>query len=68
MKLFYDRMAQMFTLETEEEAKFLGPITQTMLTLQKEFELTESQARDAVVRAVMNDGFGIDIANVKATS
>jgi hypothetical protein len=65
MKLFYDTMAKMFSLVKDDEVIFLGPMTHSLLRLQHEFELTQSQAREALLRAMFNNGDSVCIDNVK---
>ena len=67
MYLFYDRLSKMFSLQTEEEVLFLGPITHAQLKL-KEYGCTASQAREAVLRAVFNMGDAVELDNVKRTA
>jgi hypothetical protein len=65
MKLFYDRLVKMFTLLQDEVVIFLGPMTHSLLRLEHEFGLTNSQAREAVLRAMFNMGDSVCIDNVK---
>jgi hypothetical protein len=55
----------MYSLDDGEEAVFLGPITHALLVLQKTYDLTQSQANEAVLRAFGNGGAPVDIDNVK---
>lgn len=68
MYLYYDRVAKMFTFETDEGSEFLGPMTQTLSVLRTKYKLTDSQAREATLRAVFNMGDAVDIDNVKRMS
>ncbi len=63
MNLLYDRVAGMFSLETDEGVEFLGPFTQSMLKL-KEIGFTASQAREAVLEAFMSGGAPIPMEQI----
>jgi len=65
MFLYYDRISQVFTLETEEEVVFLGPITHAQVKLRNEYGLTASQAREAVLQAIFNMGMEVDLDAIK---
>ena len=65
MNLYYDRISKMFTLETEDEVIFLGPLTHTLVLLRKKYELSADEAREGTLRAIFNAGFPVDIDNVK---
>jgi hypothetical protein len=65
MYLYYDRVSKIYSLDTGEDAVFLGPITHALLVLQREYNLTQSQANEAVLRAFGNGGAPVDIDNVK---
>jgi hypothetical protein len=65
MKLYYDRLSKMFSLLKDKEVIFLGPMTHSLLRLQHEFDLTNSQAREALLRAFSNMGDYVCIDNVK---
>ena len=61
MFLYYDRVAKMFTLDLEEDVVFLGPFTQALLDLKKNYDLTEPQARAAVLQAYSSAGDGVSL-------
>jgi len=62
MYLYYDRVSKMFTLDAGDDGViFLGPMTQSMVML-RHYNLTESQAREAVLQAVFNMGAAVDLA------
>lgn len=65
MNLYFDRLSQMCTLETLDEAIFLGPPTQSILKLKTEYGLTSGQASKAVVQAVYNGGYAVDLDMIK---
>lgn len=68
MQLYYDRVSKMFTLHTEDEDEpvvFLGPITNALVNLKHSYDLTDSQAREAVLQAVFNMGDSVDLDNIK---
>ena len=65
MFLYYDRVSDMLTLETEEEVVFLGPLTHALVRLRKEYDLTDSQAREAVLQSVFNQGAAVDLDIIK---
>ena len=65
MYLYYDRMAKMYTLETDDDVEFLGPMAQTMLILKKKYDMTFDQARGAAVTAYSNAGAPVDIEFMK---
>jgi len=66
MFLYYDRVSKMFTLDRGDEGVvFLGPITNTMVNLKRQYGLTDSQAREAVLQAVFNMGDSVNIDTVK---
>jgi hypothetical protein len=65
MYLYYDRVSKMYTLDDGDDVVFLGPITHSLQVLQHKYELTESQATEAVLRAFGNLGAAVDIDNVK---
>jgi len=63
--LYYDRLSDMLTLESDERGvEFLGPMTHALLKLQ-EYGYTPSQAREAVLRARFNMGQAVEMDNVK---
>lgn len=64
MKLYYDRLSRMFSLDMLDSVAFLGGITHALLKL-KEFGLTDSQAREATLQAVFNMGGPVDIDMIK---
>ena len=65
MYLYYDRVSKMFTLDLGDEGvQFLGPITNALVTLKK-YDLTDSQAREAVLQAVMNMGDSVDLGTIR---
>ncbi len=63
MDLYYDRVAGMFSLDTDEGVIFLGPFTHAMLKL-KEIGFTMSQAREAILEAFMSGGAPIPLDRV----
>jgi hypothetical protein len=68
MKLYYNSTGwpKTFTLVTvDDEVIDLGQMTPAMLKLQHEYELTESQAREAVLRAINCRGAPVCLDNVK---
>lgn len=67
MKLYYDSAGwpKYFMLVKEGEVIKLGQMTETMLKLQHEYGLTESQAREAVLRAINCRGAEVCLDNVK---
>jgi len=64
MQLYYDNISKMFTLDTPDDVIFLGPIDYTMLKLKHDYDLTISQAREAVLRAIFNNGDAVSLQNV----
>ena len=66
MRLYYDRVSKMFTLDLgdNEGVAFLGPITNTLVSLKK-YGLTDSQAREATLQAVFNMGDSVDLEIIK---
>ena len=68
MHLYYDRVSKMFTLDTEEDVEFLGPITNALVVLRHKFELTPSQAREATLQAFFNGGDAVCLDDVKRIS
>lgn len=64
MHLYYDPISKMFTLDDDGDVKFLGPITQAMLTLRHEYEIPVEHAREAVLQAFFNGGDGISVDNI----
>jgi hypothetical protein len=65
MNLYHDRISGSFTLETEDEVLFLGPMTFALKKLKKDYGLTDSQAREAVLRAYALRGDAVDLDIVK---
>lgn len=65
MLLYYDRMANIVTLRTEDKTVFLGPLTHAIVSLQFDYGLTTSQAREAILCAVFNQGAEVDLDFVK---
>lgn len=66
MFLYYDRVSKVFTLDrVDEGAVFLGPITNALVMLKRQYGLTDSQAREAVLQAVFNMGDSVNIDTVK---
>jgi len=65
MNLYYDRISKMFTLEVDDGADFLGPMTHALVKLRKDYDLTPSQAREALLRAVFNNGDAVPVEDVK---
>jgi len=67
MKLYYNcnNYPKKFTLLKEGEVIDLGEATPAMLKLQHEYNLTESQAREAVLRAINCRGAPVCLDNVK---
>lgn len=67
MKLYYNSTGwpKTFTLVKDEEVIDLGQMTPAMLKLQHEYDLTESQAREAVLRAINCRGAPVCLDNVK---
>jgi hypothetical protein len=65
MNLYYDRVSAMFSLDTGEDVIFLGPTTHAMLALKRKLNLTDSQARQAVIQAVFNMGDAVNLDIVK---
>ena len=64
-KLVYDRTTKLFTLDTPDEAIFLGPIAHAVVSLQKKCDLTPAQAREAVLQAVFNGGVEVCLNAVR---
>lgn len=64
MKLYYDRLSRMFSLDMVDSVAFLGGMTHALLKL-KEFGLTDSQAREATLQAVFNMGDAVDLEIIK---
>jgi len=64
MYVYYDRLNNMISLQSDDEVIFLGPLTHAQLKL-REYGCTPAQARDAVLRAFFNTGAAVDIDNVK---
>lgn len=65
MFLYYDRMANMVTLDLGDEGVvFLGPITNALINL-KSYGFTDSQAREAVLQAVFNMGDSVDLGIIR---
>ncbi|MFA5132585.1 MAG: hypothetical protein WC444_04685 [Candidatus Paceibacterota bacterium] len=58
MKLYYDVISKMYSLETEQGPEFLGPFAHTLLKL-KQAGLTEDQSREAVLKAMFGYGRAI---------
>lgn len=65
MFLYHDRLSGSFTLETEDSVEFLGPMTHALRLLKTKYKLTDSQAREAVVRAYGLRGDAVDLENIK---
>jgi len=65
MYLYWDRIGQTMTLNTDDQVIFLGPPRHAQIRLEKEYELTTSQAREAILMAMMNMGAEVDIDGVK---
>lgn len=67
--IYYDRLSDMVTLESDSEAgiEFLGPITQAILKL-KEYGYDPSVAREAVVKAFFTRGEPVDLETVERMS
>lgn len=65
MYLYWDRIGQTMTLNTEDQVIFLGPPKHAQVRLEKEYGLTDSQAREAILMAMMNMGAEVDIDGVK---
>ena len=65
MQLYCDRISGMYTLDTGEGVEFLGGITHALVVLQRNYDLTASQAREAVLRAMFNGGEAVPINDVK---
>jgi hypothetical protein len=64
MYLSYDRVAKVFTLETEDEVEFLGPFTHAQAKL-RHYGFSASQAREAVLQAIFNTGAPVDLDAVR---
>lgn len=64
MKLVYDCIAKAFTLVTEDDVEFLGPITYAVQELQQR-GFTPSQAREGVLQAVFGNGLEVDLERIK---
>jgi hypothetical protein len=64
MYLSYDRIVKMFTLETEDGVEFLGAPTHAQAKL-REYGLSASQAREAVLSAIFNAGAQVDLEHVR---
>jgi hypothetical protein len=64
MYLSYDRINKVFTLETEDEVEFLGPITHAQAKL-RNYGFSASQAREAVLQAIFNMGAQVDLDAVR---
>jgi hypothetical protein len=65
MYLYYDRVAEMYTLDTGEDVVFLGGTTNAVVNLQRNYDLTNSQAREAILQAFMNMGDSVDIRTIR---
>ena len=65
MYLYWDRIGQTMTLNTEDQVIFLGPPKHAQVRLEKEYGLTNSQAREAILQAMMNMGAEVDIDGIK---
>lgn len=74
MKLIYDRLSKMFTLENPEAEEdedlvvFLGPFEHALSLLKNKYELTDSQAREGVLQAFFHSGFPVCLEIVKKIS
>lgn len=64
MELIYDGISKTFTLSTDDEVIFLGPITYAQKELQHR-GFTPSQAREAVLSAVFGNGLEVDLERIK---
>jgi len=64
MYVYYDRLSDMISLQTDEEVIFLGGLTHSQLKL-REYGLTIAQSRAAVLRAFFNGGDAVDLDNIK---
>lgn len=67
-QLYYDQISKMFSLATEEDVEFLGPITHAQLLLQKKHGLTVSQAREAVLQAFTNMGDAVCLDAIRRSA
>lgn len=66
MNLYYDRVSKMYSLDCEDgSVEFLGPATHAMVVLKSKYDLTDSQAREAVLQAVFNMGDAVNISTIK---
>jgi len=66
MNLYYDRVSKMYSLDVGDgSVEFLGPITNAMLLLKAKYNLTDSQAREAVLQAVFNMGDAVNLTTIQ---
>jgi len=64
MYVYFDRIHQVFTLETDDEVELLGPMTHAQVKLRQK-GLTCSQAREALLQAVFNMGCPVDLDAIR---
>ena len=74
MYLYYDGISAThpYSLKTvrgdQAETILLGSFTQTMLTLETEYGLSQDQAREAVLQAMMNGGDAVSLDNIQKSA
>ena len=62
--IYWDRLSDMISLESDDKVEFLGPPTHAILKL-KEYGCSVSEAREAVLRARFNGGDAVELDNIK---
>ena len=66
MNLYYDRLSRMYSLDLADgSVEFLGPLAHAMNLLRSKYNLTDSQAREAVLQAAFNLGDAVNIDTIK---